>query len=132
MSKKQDKWLQVNSDYSGIDTNGLVVRVGVYPVGAPELYGASDSLVEHGSAEWVDVPEAVVLEDSEPELTELEVESAEPEATDDEVIGSWEPAEFDLESLTNAQLRKLAEEKGIDHSGAKNKTELVALFEDAE
>jgi hypothetical protein len=58
-----DKWIKVNTPYSGIDTNGLVVQVGIYPVGAPELYGASDGLVEHGAAEWVDAPESAVFDE---------------------------------------------------------------------
>lgn len=126
MSKKE-QWLQVNNPYSGIDTNGLVVQAGTYPVGAPELYGASDSLVAHGSAEWVNAPEKVeVVETVEAEAVE--------EVTPDEVaeldkeIGD---GSVELSSLTNNELRAMLEEKGIDHSSAKNKTDLLALFGEA-
>ncbi len=105
MATNKQKWLQVNTDYSGIDTNGLVIRAGVYPVGAPELYGAADGLIEHGAAEWVDAPEAV--EDAPVE------ESLEHP---------------DWETTSNKQIAKWLEEKGYDVTGWKTKADLIAIY----
>lgn len=70
---------------------------------------ARHGLVEHGAGEWVDFSE-IATEEVAP------VESAEPQETA-------------LEDLSNADLRLLLDAQGIDHSKAKSKPALLALFE---
>lgn len=109
MAAKKEQRLKVNTEYSGIDTNGFIVRVGVYPVGAPELYGANQGLVDHGAAEWVDEPEVEAVE-------VVEDQSEHP----------------DWESTSNKQIAKWLEEHGFDVTGWKSKADLIAIYEGSE
>lgn len=124
--------IQVLENYGGVRTDGRRILPGIYDLHDPALFNMGGVLIDEGAA--------VRLEDGEPEVVGLEVapvESAEPEveeafefAAADEPEAEAEEEGVSLESLTNAELRDLLDQRGIDHSGAKNKAALLALFED--
>lgn len=62
------------------------------------------------------------------ERVAMVVEGDEPEAESDSEPVEDSSGETELKSLTNAELRGLLDGLGIDHSGAKNKADLLALF----
>lgn len=126
--------IYVTETYIGERSNGQVIKPGEYDLDAPELFHAGGYLIEHGVAVVIDEhaeDETFNFEAApEPEAVEEEAgdESVESEAQENptETAGS---EEVELASLTNAELRSLLDANGVDHSKAKTKADLLALFE---
>ena len=79
-----------------------------------------------GVAEYVTQPEPQDMGQDEPEPQDMGQDEPEPSGDSGKMIGHLDPA--DLETMTIENLKKLAEDMGVDVSKCKKKADIVAAI----
>lgn len=112
--------IRVLETHIGVRTEGRAILPGEYDIHDPALFECGGYLVNEGVAVRLDdavSPIADVEPDEEFEFVNGDAVEAEPDAED-----------VNLNDLTNSELRDQLDKRNIDHSAAKNKAALLALF----